>query len=89
MNKMNFHEFHEYLWEDEMLELYVSTKYLEENDEFIKSYTLELFRFYEMADGLEARHFKKLVEITFSHLFMYNPGTENIREIKDGFRNQF
>lgn len=86
MNKMNFHEFFEYIWEDEMLEIIVSTKYLEENDDYIKHYTLDLFRFYEMS-GIKAQYIKKLVEIQFTNLFAFNPGTKNIKEISDDFRN--
>lgn len=86
MNKMNFHDFYEYLWEDEALEIIVSTAYLEENDDFIRNWTLELFRLYEMAN-IEARYIKKMVEITMTNLFFFNPGTENIREIPDNYRN--
>lgn len=87
MNKMDFHQFFEYLWEDELLEIVVSTKYLEENDEFIKNYTLELYRLYEMGADLKPQYVKKMVEITFANLFSFNPGTENIKEIPDGNRN--
>lgn len=86
MNKMNFHEFFEYLWEDEVIEIIVSTAYLEENDDFIRHYTLDLYRFYEMSN-LPAKYFKKLVEITFTALFAFQPGTQNIKEIPDGYRN--
>lgn len=86
MNKMNFHEFYEYIWEDEMLEIVVSTAYLEKNDEFIKHLTLDYYRFYEMAE-FPPKYYKKLIEITFKNLFIFNPGTKNIKEIKDDFRN--
>jgi len=86
MNKMNFHDFYEYIWEDEMLEIIVSTAYLERNDEFIKNLTLDYFRVYEMSE-FAPKYFKKLIEITFSNLFIFNPGTKNIREIKDDYRN--
>lgn len=87
MNKMDFHEFYEYLWEDDVIEIFVSTQYLEKNIDFIRNYTLDLFRFYEMAEGMKASYYKKLVEITFTNLFAFNPGTQNIKEISDGFRN--
>ena len=87
MHNMNFHEFYEYLWEDDLLEIIISTKYLDENQEFIRNYTLELFRFYDMAEDIKPQYFKKLVEITFTNLFLFNPGTENIKEIPDGYRN--
>ena len=86
MKKMNFHDFYEYLWEDEGLELIVSTAYLDRNDEFIRNYSLELYRFYEMS-GIQAKYIKKIVEIQFTNLFFFNPGTENIREIPDNYRN--
>ena len=86
MEKMNFHEFFEYIWEDEMLEMIVSTKYLEKYDDFIKHYTLEYWRIYDMSD-IPAKYFKKLVEITFSSLFIYKPETHNIKEIRDSHRN--
>lgn len=86
MNKMNFHDFYEYIWEDDLLEITVSVAYLEKNDEFIKNLTLDYFRFYEMTD-FPPRYFKKLIEISFSNLFLFNPGTKNIKEIKDSYRN--
>lgn len=84
MDKMNFHEFFQYIWEDEMLEIIVSTKYLEENDDFIKHLTLDYFRFYDMSD-FPAKYFKKLIEIMFSNLFAFKPGTENLKEIIDNY----
>ncbi len=86
MEKMNFHDFYQYIWEDEVLEITVSTSYLEENDDFIKHLTLEYFRLYELSD-FPAKYFKKVIEITFSSLFLFNPDTENIKEIRDDFRN--
>ena len=87
MNKLDFHEFYDYIWEDDVLEILVSTKYLEKNEDFIRHYTLDLFRFYDMAGNIQPSYFKKLVEITFSNLFAFNPGTKNIKEISDNFRN--
>jgi len=86
MNKLNFHEFHDYIWEDEVIEIIVSTSYLEENDDFIKNLTLDYFRIYELSN-FPPQYFKKLIEITFSNLFIYNPSTKNIKEIPDDFRN--
>lgn len=86
---MNFHEFYDYLWEDDVLEIIVSTKYLDEHDSFIRHYTLDLFRLYEMAGDLKPSYFKKMIEITFTNLFAFNPGTENIKEISDKFRNEY
>ena len=89
MNIMNFHEFYEYIWEDEVIEIVVSTKYLEENEDFIRHYTLDLHRLYEMSMTIRPSYFKKLVELTFTNLFAFNPGTENIREISDDYRNDY
>jgi hypothetical protein len=86
MNKLNFHDFYTYIWEDEGIEIVVSTAYLEKNDEFVKNLTLDFFRLYEMSE-FKPQYFKKLIEITFTNLFIYNPGTKNIKEIQDGFRN--
>ena len=83
---MNFHDFYNYIWEDEVLEITVSTAYLEKNEEFIRNLTLEYFRLYELS-GFPAKYFKKIIEITFTNLFLFNPGTKNIKEIRDGFRN--
>lgn len=88
MNNMNFHEFYEYIWEDEVIEIFVSTKYLDENEDFIRNYTLDLYRFYEMAGDLKPSYFKKLVEITFTNLFAFKPKTENIKELSDDYRNR-
>ena len=62
------------------------TAYLDENDDFIRNWTLELYRLHEMAN-IKAAYIKKMVEITLTNLFFFNPGTENIREIPDNFRN--
>jgi len=86
---MNFHEFYEYIWEDEVIEIFVSTRYLEENEDFIRNYTLDLFRLYEMTGNIKPSYFKKLVELTFTNLFAFNPGTENLREISDNYRNNY
>lgn len=86
MNKMNFHEFHDYIWEDEIIGIVVSITYLEANDDFIKNLTLDYYRLYKMSD-FKPQYFKKLIEITFANLFTYNPSTKNIKEIKDDFRN--
>jgi hypothetical protein len=86
MNKINFHDFYDYIWEDEVLEITVSTAYLEKNEEFIRNLTLEYFRLYELS-AFPAKYFKKIIEITFTNLFLFNPGTKNIKEIRDGFRN--
>lgn len=88
MNKMNFHEFYTYIWEDEILEIVVSTSYLEENDEFIRHLTLDYYRFYEMSN-MPAKYFKKMIEIMFSNLFAFKPGTENIKEIQDNYPDMF
>lgn len=81
---MNFHEFYDYIWEDDVLEIIVSTKYLEENEDFIKQYTLDVFRLYELSESKPAV-FKKQVEIMFSNLFAFHPKTSNIKEIKDNY----
>ena len=86
MSKMNFHDFYDYIWEDEGIEIVVSTAYLEKNDEFIKNLTLEFFRLYELSE-FPPQYFKKIIEITFTNLFIFNPGTKNIKEIRDNFCN--
>ena len=86
MDKLNFHDFFDYIWEDEGLEIIVSTSYLEKNDNFIKNFTLDIFRLYELSD-FPPQYFRKLIEIMFTNLFIFNPGTKNIKEISDDFRN--
>lgn len=86
---MDLHEFYDYIWDDEVLEIVVSTKYLEENRDYIQNFTYDLFRLYQLSGTIKPQYFKKFVEIKFTNLFAFNPGTENIKEIDDGFRNQF
>lgn len=84
MKELNFHEFYDYIWEDDVLEIIVSTKYIEENKEFLEQLTLDYFRLYTFAD-LKPSYIKKAIEIMFSNLFAFQPGIENIKEIKDNY----
>ena len=86
MNKLNFHDFYDYIWEDEILEIIVSTKYIDENEDFIRQLTLDMFRFYELSDSPPS-YFKKSIEIMFTNLFAFHPKTKNIKEIKDNYPN--
>lgn len=87
MNKLDFHAFFEYIWEDDVIEIIVSTKYLEEHDEFIKQLTLDLYRQYEFSNDVSPAKYKKMIEIMFSNLFAFKPKTSNIKEIKDNYRD--
>jgi len=84
MPKLNFHDFYDYIWEDEVLEIIVSTKYISENEDFIKQLTLDIYRLYEFSE-LPNSYFKKFIEIMFTNLFIYKPKTSNIKEIKDSY----
>ena len=84
MNKLNFHEFYEYIWEDDVLEIIVSTQYISQNEDFIRQLTLDVYRLYELSDAPPS-HSKKFIEIMFSNMFAFNPRTKNIKEIKDNY----
>lgn len=84
MNKLNFHEFYEYIWEDDVLEIIVSTQYISQNEDFIRQLTLDIYRLYELSDSPPS-HSKKFIEIMFSNLFAFSPRTKNIKEIKDNY----
>lgn len=86
MNKLNFHEFYEYIWDDEILAIVVSTKYIDENEDFIRQLTLDVYRLYELSD-YPPSFCRKSVEIMFTNLFAFKPKTSNIREIKDNYRD--
>lgn len=72
MNKLNFHDFYNYLWQDEILEIVIPNSYLDKNDEFIKNLSLDLFRFYELSD-IPPQYIKKLVELFFTNTFIFKP----------------
>ena len=84
MNKLNFHDFYDYIWEDDVLELIVSTKYIDENEDFIRQLTLDYYRLYELSDQ-KPSYYKKVIEIMFSNLFAFSPKTSNIKELKDNY----
>lgn len=85
MKKLNYDEFYSYVWEESTwLEKIVSTAYLEENDDFIRNLTFDMFNIYEKSDipvQLMVKHF----EIFFFNLFRFEAGNKNIEEIRDDY----
>ena len=85
MEKLNYDQFFSHVWEDSTwLEKLVSTAYLEENDDFIRSLTYDMFYIYDKSNiplQLMVKHF----EIFFDNLFKYKGGNENIVEIRDDY----
>lgn len=84
--KLTYDEFYALVWEDSSwLEQIVSTAYLEENDEFVRNLTFEMYNIYEKSD-IKPRLMVKFFEIWFFNLFRFKGGNENIKELKDEYR---
>tara|TARA_R100001039_G_scaffold10623_1_gene5401 strand:+ start:35037 stop:35303 length:267 start_codon:yes stop_codon:yes gene_type:complete len=83
VNKLNYHDFYLYLWEDENLSVIISDRFIDEEQDFIRNFTLELWRQYDLSNDMSARAIKKMVEILFSNLSMFKPDIEIIRPLTD------
>lgn len=85
MEKLNFDQFFSHVWEDSAwLERIVSTSYLEENDDFIRSLTFDMYNIYEKSE-IPLQLMVKQFEIFFFNLFRFEGGNKNIEEIKDNY----
>ena len=81
--KLTYDEFYALVWEESTwLEQIVSTAYLEENDEFIRNLTFEMYNVYEKAN-IPQQLMVKFFEIWFFNLFRFKAGNENIEELED------
>lgn len=82
--RLTYDEFFQYIWDDSNLSRIVSVAYQSEYEDYIRSYTFDMFNLYEKAN-LPERVVLKIFEIHFFNLFRFQPKTQNIREIKDKY----
>lgn len=82
--RLSYDEFFQFIWDDSNLSRIVSVAYQSEHEDYIRSYTFDMFRLYEQAN-LTERVTLKIFEIHFFNLFRFQPKTQNIKEIKDKY----
>jgi hypothetical protein len=83
MEKLNYDQFFAYIWEDSTwLAQLVSVAYLEENDDFIRALTFDMYNLYDKSD-IPLQLILKSFEIFFFNLFRFKGGNNNIEELKD------
>lgn len=88
MQKLDYDDFFRYIWEDEYLEEIISTRFLDEEQDFIRNMTRELYRQYDFGD-VSSRHIKKMIEIIFVNFAIFEPKVHNIKPVSDKGRNSF
>lgn len=97
MRKLDYHEFYEDLWLSEDFISIISDEYIDKEEDFIREWTKSIYRQYDLKfngpDHMSFKSIKKLFEITFSTLALFEPKTK-IRptvpkDSKFPFRNEF
>lgn len=84
--RLTYDEFFQYIWDDSNLSKIVSVSYQSEHEDYIRSFTFDIFRLYEKAN-LSERVVLKIFEIHFFNLFRFQPKSSNIDEIEDLYRD--
>ncbi len=83
MEKFTYDQFYSHVWEDSAwLEKLVSTAYLEQNDDFIRNLTFDMFNIYDK-DGIGLQMAVKTFEIFFFNIFRFEADNKNVKELKD------
>lgn len=82
--RLSYDEFFQYIWDDSNLSRIVSVAYQSDHEDYIRSYTFDMFRLYEKAN-LSERVVLKIFEVHFFNLFRFQPKTKNVREIQDRY----
>jgi len=77
--EITYEEFYDLLWEN-VSENIVSTKYLDENDDYISNMTFDLYRLFQMNGTMSIRALGRILESFFFNFFRYKPKNENIIE---------
>lgn len=72
-----YDEFFTMLWSSISANV-ISEQYLLENEDFIQSYTFDLYRLYELDSNLSLPTIRRIVESTFFGLFRFKPSLSNI-----------
>lgn len=88
MKKLDYDDFFYYIWEDEYLNDIISMRFLDDEQEFIRNMTMELYRHYDFGD-MSPKHIKKTIEIIFVNLAMFEPKIHNIKPVSDRGRNDY
>ena len=84
--KLTYDEFFQFVWDDSNLSKIVSVSYQSKYEDYIRSYTFDMFNVYLNA-SISEQVMLKLFEIHFSNLFRFSPKPENIREIRDTYND--
>lgn len=89
MNKIDYHSFFEYVWEDESLNDIISMRFIEDESDFIRELTLEIHRQYELRPDVSPSLLKKLIEIFITKLAIFQPKLHKIKPLSDKSRDVF
>ena len=82
--RLSYDEFFQFIWDDSNLSRIVSVAYQSKYEDYIRSFTFDMFSLYEKAN-LSERVVLKIFEIHFFNLFRFKPSDTNIKEIRDPY----
>jgi|AntDeeMinimDraft_5_1070356.scaffolds.fasta_scaffold08520_2 hypothetical protein len=84
--RLTYDEFFQFIWDDSNLSRIVSVSYQSKYEDYIRSFTFDMFNLYEKAN-LPERVVLKIFELHFFNLFRFQPSNENIKEIEDSYKD--
>ncbi len=86
-NRLNYQEFYEELWMSEDYIDIISDDFIDNEKEFIREWTYQVWRQYDLRfdsdNPMEFKTIKKMFGITFATLASFSPRTDKIKPISD------